>query len=125
MKKYDRQKGQEMFDEVYARSLGTLPPPGASGFIDYMLETLFGTVWADETLSIRDRRLLLLGAVAAQGDETILGIQLRAALARGELKMEQLEPIATFLTQYVGYPKGSRFFRIVNEVKAAAPGQEK
>lgn len=125
MKKYDRQKGLEMFDEVYAKSLGELPPMGASGFIDYMLETLFGTVWADETVSIRDRRLLLLGAVAAQGEENILTIQLRSALARGELKPEQLEPIATFLTQYVGYPKGSRLFRIVNEVKAAASPDKK
>ena len=118
MEKYDREKGRQMFDEVYAKSLGELPPPGVSQFIDFMLETLFGTLWADETLSIRDRRLLLLGAAVSQGDDTIIGIQLRAALKRGELQKEQLEPLAVFLTQYVGYPKGSRLFRVVNEVKA-------
>ena len=107
-----------MFDEVYAKTLGDLPPAGISPFIDYMLETLFGNLWADEILSIRDRRLLLLGAAVAQGDDSILGIQLRAALKRGELHPIQLEPLATFLTQYVGYPRGSRLFRVVNEVRA-------
>jgi 4-carboxymuconolactone decarboxylase len=124
VEKYDREKGRQMFDEVYAKSLGELPPPGASQFIDFMLETLFGTLWADETLSIRDRRLLLLGAAASQGDDTILGIQLRAALKRGELQKEQLEPLAVFLTQYVGYPKGSRLFRVVNEVKAGSSSDQ-
>ena len=120
VKKYDRDKGLSMFDEVYCGDLGQLPPAGASKFIDHMLETLFAELWADGTLSIRDRRLLLLGAIAAQGDDTTLTIQARSALKRGELSGEQLDAMALFLTQYVGYPKGSRVFRIVNEVKAGA-----
>ncbi|HWY24623.1 MAG TPA: carboxymuconolactone decarboxylase family protein [Nevskia sp.] len=118
MKKYDREKGLELFDEVYAKSLGQLPPAGVSEFTDYMLETLFGSLWADERLSIRERRLMLLGVAAAQGDENILGIQIRSALARGELKLEQLEPLAVFLTQYVGYPRGSRLYLLVSKIKA-------
>lgn len=116
MKKYDREKGVEMFKDVYAGDV-QLPPAGGP-FIDYMLETLFGTLWADATLSIRDRRLLLIGAIAALGDAATLQIQLRAALKRGELEAAQLEPLATFLTQYVGYPRGSQLFRIVSELKA-------
>jgi len=117
-KKYDRQKGQQLFDEVYCKDLGELPPPGTSKFIDYMLETLFAELWADGTLSIRDRRLLLLGAIAAQGDEATLAIQARSALKRGELSQEQLEAMVVFLTQYVGYPRGSRVFRVIGEVTA-------
>jgi 4-carboxymuconolactone decarboxylase len=125
VKKYDRDKGLELFDEVYARSLGQLPPAGASEFTDYMLETLFGTLWADERLSIRDRRLMLLGVAASQGDENILGIQIRSALARGELKPEQLEPLAVFLTQYVGYPRGSRLYLLVSKIKAELAAAKK
>ena len=123
MSKYDRAKGLATFDEVYCKSLGALPPPGASKFIDFMLETLFAELWADGTLSIRDRRLLLLGAIAAQGDDTTLAIQLRSALKRGELSKEQLDAMAVFLTQYVGYPRGSRLFRVINEVNAEAGGK--
>jgi 4-carboxymuconolactone decarboxylase len=118
MNQYDRRKGQAKFDEVYCGDLGVLPPPGASPFIDYMLETLFGVLWQDATLSIRERRLLLLGVLAAQGEDTALTIHLGAAVKRGELTAAQLQALATFLTQYVGYPRGSRLFRIVGEVAA-------
>lgn len=119
MAKYDRAKGVETFNAVYCGDV-PLPQGGDNKFIDYMLETLFGTLWADETLSIRDRRLMLIGAIAAQGEATTLTIQLRSALKRGELTLEQLQAMAPFLTQYVGYPRGSQLFRVVSELSAEA-----
>ena len=101
MSNYDRSRGQAVFDEIYRGDVGALPPEGASPYIDYMLETLFAAVWSDETLSIRERRLLLLGALTAQGDDIALGIHLRAAIKRGELNAPQLQAMAIFLTQYV------------------------
>src|ERR1700722_12229553 len=97
MNKYDRATGQATFDEVYAGDLGALPPPGTAPFIDYMLETLFGKLWADETLSIRERRLLLLGALAAQGDDVALTIHLHVAVESGELYVGQHRAMATLL----------------------------
>jgi 4-carboxymuconolactone decarboxylase len=120
MNQYDRGRGQARFDEVYGSEVGALPPAGASPFIDYMLETLFGVLWQDETLSIRERRLLVIGVLAAQGEEGTLGVQLRCALKRGELTVAQLQALATFLTQYVGYPRGSRLLKACNEASAAA-----
>jgi 4-carboxymuconolactone decarboxylase len=84
-----------------------------------MLETLFGVLWQDPALSIRERRLLVIGVLAAQGEDATLAIQLRCALNRGELTVAQLQPLATFLTQYVGYPRGSRLLRVCNEAAAA------
>lgn len=117
-REYSRAKGVELFNEVYC---GDVPLPageGQSAFLDFMLETLFGELWADGTLSIRDRRLLLIGAIAAQGEATTLAIQMRAALKRGELTLDQLEAVAMFMTQYAGYPRGSQVFRIVGELRA-------
>jgi 4-carboxymuconolactone decarboxylase len=111
-----RDKGIEMFNEVYCHDLGSLPPPGASKFIDFMVETLFGQLWADETLSIRERRLLLIGAIAALGDATTLRIQMRSALKRGDLTADQLQAATVFMTQYVGYPRASQMFTLLNEV---------
>lgn len=124
MNQYDRSTGQAKFDEVYCGDLGALPQPGASPFIDYMLETLFGVLWQDDTLSIRERRLLLIGALAAQGEDTALAIHLRAAVKRGELSAAQLQALPTFLTQYVGYPRGSRLFRVVSDIAATGSTPE-
>ena len=120
MNQYDRSKGHAKFEEVYGGELPALPPAGTSPFIDYMLETLFGALWQDPTLSIRERRLLVIGVLAAQGEEGTLALQLRCALKRGELTAAQLQPLATFLTQYVGYPRGSRLFRCATK-SASAP----
>ncbi len=103
-----RRQGIEAFNEVYCGDLPQPPAQGEDRFFDYMLETLFGSLWADDTLSVRDRRLLLLGAIAAQGEELTFGIQARSALKRQELTREQLEEAVLFLSQYVGYPKAAR-----------------
>jgi 4-carboxymuconolactone decarboxylase len=117
---YDREKGIEMFNTVYCGDIPTPPERGVSKFTDFMLDTLFGVLWADETLSIRDRRMLLLGAIAAQGEENTFSIQARSALKRGELSREQLEAVVVFLTQYIGYPRGSKMFMALNKVLAEA-----
>ena len=54
-------------------------------FYDVMLETIFGTVWDRPELSIRDRRLLVMGAIAAFGSTETWKVQARSALDRGEL----------------------------------------
>jgi 4-carboxymuconolactone decarboxylase len=103
-----REKGIETFNEVYCGDLPQPPAPGEDKFFDYMLETVFGQLWPDETLSFRDRRLILLGAIAAQGEDMTFTIQARSALKRGELTEEQLNAVVLFLTQYIGYPRAAK-----------------
>lgn len=47
---------------------------------------------------------------------------MRAAFKRGELRAVQPQAAATFLTQYVGYPRGSRLLRVINELTGATAG---
>ena len=98
------QKGVEMFTQVYAGALQA-PPEGQDAFFDVMLKHLFGEVWAREALSIRDRRLLLMGAIAALGEKDIFAIQVGAALQNEELTADQIREIIIHLAPYVGYPR--------------------
>ena len=101
-----RTRGEETIKDVYAGDV-VVPPEGAMAFADIMLETLFAEVWTRDVLSMRDRRLLLLGAIAALGEQTTFGIQAKAAIKKQELTPEQLREVAVFLVHYVGYPRGS------------------
>lgn len=101
-----RERGAQKIREVYAGDVKT-PPAGASEFADIMLEQLFAEVWTREVLSLRDRRLLVLGAIAALGERDTFGIQLRAALKNGELDPEQAREVLIFLVHYVGYPRAA------------------
>ena len=85
---------------------------------------LFANIWTRPGLTIRDRRLLLLGALTAQGAPDIAEIQIEAALKNDELDEQQLREIALFLCHYVGWPLGSKLDNAVGSVlqrrKAAA-----
>ena len=99
-----RQRGAEMLDKVYAGDV-PVPPEGASAFADLMLEQLFSEVWTREALSIRERRLLTMGVIAALGETGTWTIQVRAALKNGELSAEQIREALIHLAQYAGYPR--------------------
>ncbi len=99
-----RDRGVEMIKEVYAGDV-IVPPEGVVPFNDVMLEQLFAEVWTRGELSIRDRRLLLLGAIAAMGEEGAWLVQIKAAVKRGELTIAQVHEVLVQLGPYAGYPR--------------------
>jgi len=107
-----RQKGLEKIQEVYAGDV-PIPPEGVNAFADIMLSQLFAEVWTRDVLSMRDRRLLLLGAILAQGESMTFAIQSKAALKNGELTPEQLREVLIFLVHYVGYPRAAGMLGVI------------
>ena len=90
---------------------------------DYFAETadhLFGRIWSRPGLTHRDRRLLLLGALTAQGNSDVADIQVGAALGNGELTPEELEEIVIFLCYYAGWPNGTKLGNVVGPHVARA-----
>lgn len=85
-------------------------------FFDVMLEQLFGEIWTRPALSQRDRRLLVMGAIAALGERDAFGIQVRSALENGELTAEQCREVVIHLAQYAGYPRVSGLVGIVERI---------
>ena len=53
-----REKGIEMFNEVYCNDLPQPPEKGEDGFFDFMLESLFSELWGNDILTIE--KVLLL-----------------------------------------------------------------
>ena len=117
-----RKRGEEKIKEVYAGDVA-IPPAGKSDFADLMLEQLFAEVWTRDVLSMRDRRLLLLGAIAALGESMTFGIQSKAAIKNGELTPEQLREVLVFLVQYVGYPRAAGMIGVVEKSIAEATSE--
>ncbi len=98
------ERGKAKFEEVYPFKAAENP----TDFEAIMYRDLFGGVYQRPGLSIRDRRLMIIGVAAAHGIDSILRLQLSAGLAKGDLTKEDMEEITIFLTQYVGYPLGTR-----------------
>ena len=117
------QRGVEMIEKVYAGDV-IVPPKGAMAFSDLMTESLFAEVWTREELSMRDRRLILLGVIGALGEKDTFAIHSKAALKNGELTPEELRELVIVLANYAGYPRAAGMVRVVEE-QIAAVAKEK
>ncbi|MBG0830987.1 carboxymuconolactone decarboxylase family protein [Planomonospora sp. ID67723] len=94
--------------ETMRRVGGTSAGDGAGDFFAMTVEHLFAEVWSRDGLSMRDRRLLLLGLLVGQGLDDEAGVQLDAVLRTGELTPDELREVVIFLTHYAGWPRGAR-----------------
>lgn len=106
MAKTRRERGEEMFNTVYG-GIVPMPEDTDNPFLNNTLEHLFAEVWSRNVLSVKERRLLAIGAIAALGESATFEIQMRAALAKGELTKEQVKEILVFIVYYIGYPRTS------------------
>jgi 4-carboxymuconolactone decarboxylase len=108
---------------AYARQFG-LDAAGAEAHMrglvgDRMAEEAFhaagGTAWADDVLALRDRSLVVVAALVAQGgvDARLRG-HLRWAVEHGVTR-EQLEAAIALLAVYVGYPRAAGAMEVLRD----------
>ena len=109
-----RARGLAKMSEVYGWDLADGPGEHFAVTADH----LFADIWSRPELSIRDRRLLLLGALTAQGLFDVAEIQIGSALGNGEFTPAQLREISLFLCHYVGWPAGTSLDSVVGKVVA-------
>jgi 4-carboxymuconolactone decarboxylase len=77
-----------------------------------------GGAWLDDCLSLRDRSLIVLAALATQGGvEARLRVHARWALDHGATAQE-LEALGALLAVYVGYPRASVAMETIRGVVA-------
>jgi 4-carboxymuconolactone decarboxylase len=93
-------------------------------FVQEIVGHQFGDVWAHPALSIRDKRLLTLGATAMLGRADLVEIQMLGALANDEFTAEQLEQIPLFLLFYAGAGNTTALFRGIEAAKAKAKAKK-
>ena len=110
-------RGAAKLEDVYQ---GVVPvvPKGFMDFADIMTEDLFGGVWTREGLDVRDRRLVIMGVIAAIGGPSTWKIQCLAGLKRGDFDEHQVREVLIQATPYVGYPRAAEFVGVTEEAIA-------
>jgi 4-carboxymuconolactone decarboxylase len=111
-----RRSGLERMEQVYGFDM----TDGQGDFFGITADHLFADIWNRPGLTDRDRRLLLIGLLSGTGGADVLGIQVPAAHANGELSDEELREIVIFLCHYAGWPNGARLNSIVEDTIAKA-----
>lgn len=113
------ERGIAMATKVYgAQTAGRMNRgPKTPSMID-TVEHLFAEIWARGNLTIRDRRLMVLGATTMLGRGDLLEIQLRGALQNGEFTKAQVHEMALFLTYYTSIENGGTFSQAAGKILA-------
>jgi 4-carboxymuconolactone decarboxylase len=119
MSKNNWDKGLEVFDAVYGPgSSAMVMPYENSPFNQEIVGNQFANLWGNEAFSIREKRLMVLGATAMLGRQDLIEIQMTGALLNGEFTDEQLDHIPHFLLFYVGAGNATPLFRGIEAAKA-------
>jgi 4-carboxymuconolactone decarboxylase len=109
--------GQEVFRKVHGDALVPYAP-GAGTYSDMALRNIYSDVWGRDVMSVRDRRLAVLGALAAM---TLLGPiekHLRSALSLDELSWEEIGEIGIVLSPYIGAARTGELLQLIGQLKA-------
>jgi len=84
-------------------------------FAEEAINTAGGAWPADGALSLRDRSLIVVAALIAQGDvEGRLRVHVRWAIEHGSTR-EELDELVTLLAIYCGFPRASVGMEVVRE----------
>ena len=77
-----------------------------------------GVAWTDDVLTLRERSLVVVAALAAQGGvEGRLRSHVRWALDHGATP-DELDALAALLAVYAGYPRASAATEVIRDVVA-------
>lgn len=115
-----RTRGKALMKQVYGWDIDHVEGP----FVESTVDHLFGEVWNEGKLSIRDRRLMLIGMAAGSGLEDVAGLQLDAAVRLGELDADDLRTIVVFVAHYAGWPRAARLNTEVEKIIARIPAAD-
>ena len=108
--------GREVLKQVYGDRV-TIPANAEEiPFWNLMLGSTFADMWGRDEMSIRDRRLILIGCIAAVASTGLMEIQLNAALDKEELNLKQLREIPVLLHHYIGLPRASETMTLVERL---------
>jgi 4-carboxymuconolactone decarboxylase len=120
------EKGLGIVDQVYGA--------GASGMmqglenVPYVSETvrhLFAEIWSRPGLSMRDKRLLVIGATTMLGRSDLLAIQLAGGIVNGEFSEDQLQEMPLLMTFYAGAGNTTALYQGIGLAKERAKGMTK
>ena len=89
-------------------------------YLSETVENLFANVWAAPHLSMRDKRLLVIGATTMLGRADLLEVQIAGAIANKEITDEQFEEMTLLMLFYAGAGNTTALSRGIDAAKKRA-----
>lgn len=113
------ERGLQAVERIYgpgaaAEMAGLSGVPLAEETVSHM----FGEIWTRPGLSMRDKRLLVIGATTMLGRADVMEVHVGGAVANDELSDSELDEIALLMLFYAGAANSSALYRGIQGGKA-------
>jgi 4-carboxymuconolactone decarboxylase len=119
-------KGLKVFDKVYGPGTSAMMAPYEDNpFNQEIIGNQFANLWGNDAFTVREKRLMVLGATTMLGRQDLVEIQMTGALVNGEFTDEQLEQIPLFLLFYAGAGNCTALFRGIEAAQARVAAMKK
>ena len=86
-------------------------------FQAFITESAWGTVWASDAISLRERSMLTLALLAATGNFDGIPMHIRATAATGASKTDVMEAFQ-HVAIYAGLPRANRAIKLAKDTYA-------
>jgi 4-carboxymuconolactone decarboxylase len=97
--------------------------PLDQAFQTLITEAAWGTVWASDALTRRERSMLTLALLAGLGNEEELALHLRATVRTGASQTDVME-VFQHVAIYAGVPRANSAIRIAKKIFAEMEGEK-
>ena len=105
---HPKRPGTTTADDTYRAVMLADPPAAATPSDAAEREHRFGSVWSRPGLSVRDRRIVTIVCASAAVDQPLMDAHVHAALASGDLTVDQLNEITLQFAVYCGWPRAAQ-----------------
>lgn len=87
------------------------------GFVDLITEGAWGTVWASDAITRRERSMITLALLAGLGNFEEFALHLRATVNTGATQ-DDIREVLHHVAIYAGVPRANHAFKIAREIYA-------
>jgi len=91
-------------------------------FQDLITEAAWGTVWASDAISLRERSMLTLALLAAMGNFEEIPMHIRATARTGASKRDVMEAFQ-HVAIYAGVPRANHAIKLAKQTYAEMEGE--
>ena len=107
-------KGQRVLDDLFGGRMSARGP-AFKEMTELTVDYLFGEIWSRPGLPLRDRSLVTVAVLCANGQEPQLRGHLEGALNLGH-SPSALKEVMIHVAHYAGWPTGMNGLRVLQEV---------
>jgi 4-carboxymuconolactone decarboxylase len=101
------ERGKQVFEDCY-RGVVPMPPSVDPKAFTGMTMKMFNDFWGGiEQLSMRDKRMIILGGLLSHGRADMFTIHAECALRNGEMDANELRGVVLMALPYIGFPNAS------------------